>query len=377
MKLFVTGDVHIGLKFANYPEISDQLIQSRFDCLEKCVAQAEKEACDYFVITGDLFDNINRIPQKQVKAVVDILSGFSGLVLVLPGNHDYYTGEEKVWKDFREALGSGGSIVLFTEMKPYSFGSAEEKITFYPAFCQSKHSSRNHLEWIRNTGMDGAGYHVGVAHGTLEGVSPDMKNEYFLMTEKELNSFPVDAWLIGHTHIPYPREAAGNQAVSGYKIFNPGTPEQTDLGNNTAGFCFLLTLEKEAGKTRVTADSYQSGGIRYYDLPLAVGTEGLRTAVEEAVKELPEKSVVRLKLSGAVPEQEYGGRQRIYDDALGRFLTYEIEDGALCETITTERIRREFAEIGFAAELLESLNDKERQMAYELIKRHQKQEGRK
>ena len=118
MKFFVTGDIHIGHKFVRYPEIKDRLIKSRFDCLARCVRAAEEEQCDFFVITGDLFDNVSAISQRDVKKVVEILADFGGRVLVLPGNHDYCTGEEKVWKDVQNAPGyEGSNIVLLNEMK--------------------------------------------------------------------------------------------------------------------------------------------------------------------------------------------------------------------------------------------------------------------
>ena len=58
---------------------------------------------------------------------------------------------------------------------------------------------------------------------------------------------------------------------------------------------------------------------------------------------------------------------------LSRFLTYEVDDGELSEIITPEKIRAEFAEIGFAAKLLEELLPipKEAQMAYDLLKKYQ------
>ena len=58
-------------------------------------------------------------------------------------------------------------------------------------------------------------------------------------------------------------------------------------------------------------------------------------------------------------------------------MTYEIDDTALCEQITEEKIRAEFAEIGFAAQLLERLLDEpqELQMAYTLLKKCQEQEA--
>ena len=97
IKIFVTGDVHIGRKYDRYPQIREKLIRSRFECLLRCVQQAEKENCDFLVITGDLFDSTGSIRHQDVIDAVSILSSFGERVIVLPGNHDYYTGEEKLW----------------------------------------------------------------------------------------------------------------------------------------------------------------------------------------------------------------------------------------------------------------------------------------
>lgn len=372
IKLFVTGDIHIGKKYDRYPEVKDQLIRSRFDCLKRCVEQAEKEHCDFFVITGDLFDNISAIRQSDVNKVVEILTAFDGRVVVLPGNHDYYTGGEKVWSDFENARGRlSHNIILITEFRELTFDVGEETVTFYPAFCQSKHAPENNLGWINEVDMDASTYHIGLAHGAIEGLSPDMKNEYFLMTEKELNSIPVDLWLIGHTHIPWPAGIGQERDAVGYKIFNPGTPEQTDLSNNTEGVCFVVSLERTSKGVTTAAHSFPSGAIRYFDKSVKVQDTGLQAAIASVVRELPNKSVVRITVSGFVSSDEFAEKQRIYEETLGSFMTYEVVDTELCERITPEKIRAEFAEIGFAAQLLEALDDpKEVQMAYEMIRKY-------
>lgn len=196
---------------------------------------------------------------------MDILAQFGGRVIILPGNHDYFTGEEKVWRDFEKAANEvEHNIILIKEMKPLTFEIREETVTFYPAYCQSKHARENNLGWIRNTEMDGSDYHIGIAHGALAGLSPNMKNEYFLMTEKELNDILVDIWLIGHTHVPYPAELATDRDTAGYKIYNPGTPEQTDLSNRTEGNCFIIMLDNRTGKTVTSARRCISGKIRFF-----------------------------------------------------------------------------------------------------------------
>lgn len=374
IKIYVTGDNHFGKKYDRYPEIKDQLIESRFDVLETMVNKAEAEGCELFVITGDLFDNINTVKVSDVKRVVSILAAFTGNVIVLPGNHDYYTGEEKVWKDFEDALSSvDHNILLIKEFKPYTFDTSEEKVVFYPAYCQSNHSKENNLAWIKEADIQKDGViNVGIAHGAIQGLTPDNNKEYFLMTESELLGIGVDAWLIGHTHIPYPSDLKEDEDTVGYKIFNAGTHEQTDLHNNTDGNGFIISIKKEGAIAKVFAKRHVSGKIHFYDLDIKVkpdGDEALSEAIKSSISDKDHNAVVRIRVSGSTKQTEYLEKDKIYKDLLGVFLTYEISDSELSEEITVGKIRDEFAETSFAASFLEALidNPTELQMAYQLL----------
>ena len=373
IRIFVTGDAHFGMKHSRYPDVAEKLIESRYECLERCVRKAEEERCDLFVVTGDLFDGIRSVRKAETARIARILSGFEGRVLILPGNHDFYTGEELVWKYFQEGIEHSDNISLLTEMKRYSFNVGGESVCVYPAPCGAKHSSSNNIGWIKSEAFSEDSYNIGIAHGAIEGLTPDMNGDYFLMTEDELNAISMDIWLIGHTHIPYPKDLSGEAQPTGYRIFNPGTPEQTDLHNNTEGFCFIISLRKENGKSSVEAERFTSGRIRYYDLLFDIDGTDLREAVSSAVSGIPDKknSIVRLAASGSVSESDYRNRGIIARELLGDLLSYEFKDDELSESITDEKIRNEFAEIGLAAKLLSSLNDpKERQLAYGLLKKH-------
>ena len=275
IRIFMTGDNHIGKKFDRYGEIREVLSDSRKKSLRDAVRRAEEEQSDLFVITGDLFDSVSGVRTGDVREVAELLAGFPGTVLVLPGNHDYYTGEEKVWRDFEKALDSmENNIILLKEEAPLSLRNREEQVLVYPAICRSKHSEENALGWIKESlqkelsgqvpssddceAGDTPVYKIGLAHGALEGLTPDMKNEYFRMTESELLKIPVDLWLIGHTHIPYPA-LQEEKALEGFRIFNAGTHEQTDLHNRTEGWCFLLTLDRAQAHTKVAARRIRTG----------------------------------------------------------------------------------------------------------------------
>ena len=215
------------------------------------------------------------------------------------------------------------------------------------------------------TFADGA-YHIGVAHGAIEKLTPDMKNQYFLMTEAELNAIPVDAWLIGHTHIPYP-SLPTDRDETGYRIFNAGTHEQTDVSNNSRGFGFILTLDGKEVRSRAVP----TGRIFYPCLTVNAANGTLEQAVREAVADLDERSVVRLILRGTVSGAEYAERQRICGEALAPFLDCEIQDTDLCEELTIETILDTFPETSLAAKLLLELMDdpKEVRMAFDLLQK--------
>ena len=374
VKIFVTGDNHFGKKYDRYPEVKDRLIQSRFEVLKDMVRKAEDEGCEIFVVTGDLFDSINTVKVSDVKQAAEILAAFAGNVIVLPGNHDYYTGEEKVWKDFENALSSRAhNITLIKEFKPYQFDAGEEKIVVYPAFCQSKHSKQNNLGWIRETDIRKDGViNIGIAHGAIRGVTPDRKEEYFLMTESELSRIPVDVWLIGHTHIPYPDVLSEDSETPGYKIFNAGTHEQTDLHNHTDGNGFIITIDKHGSDAEVLARKYVSGKVHFYDLNIHVRPDSetaLSDAIKEAISDKDRNSVVRIRVSGSVKPSEYQDKDSICRELLKDFLTYETEDHELSEEITVDKIRDEFAQTSFAAQFMEEFmnNAAELQMVYQLL----------
>ena len=376
IKIFETGDNHFGRKYDRYPEVREKLIQSRFDCLRDMVCQAEKEKCDFFVVTGDLFDNVSSIKKSDIKSVIDILNGFSGRIIILPGNHDYYTGEEKLWNEFEKELSERDyNIVLLKEFKEYSFDAGDENVIFYPAYCHSKHSAENNLGWIKNMEIvSDEIYRVGIAHGALKGITPDMNGEYFSMSESELEEIPMDVWLIGHTHIPYP-SLSENRESTGYRIYNAGTHEQTDLKNDTKGYGFVISIDyKDKDKNKiVSAHSYKSGQISYFDKELKVFPDSdnvLRKSIKGVTDGIDEKkSVLRLRLKGSVRQAEYEIKSDIYKELLGQVLAYEIDDDELSEEITVEKIDAEFPEFGFAANLLKQLMDdpKEVQMAYNLL----------
>ena len=88
IRIFLTGDNHIGLKYASHNEAA-ALCEKRISAFQSMVDCANEEDCALFVIAGDMFENTYSVSKRDIKALLDTLSRFNGTVVVLPGNHDY------------------------------------------------------------------------------------------------------------------------------------------------------------------------------------------------------------------------------------------------------------------------------------------------
>lgn len=370
LRIFVTGDNHIGRRYLSYgKETREILREKRLSALDDMVAAADREGCELLVVTGDLFDNTYSITRQEVEAVLDKLGSFRGVAAVLPGNHDYYDETEKLWRYFHSAAETKDNILLLNRYRPYPLELDGKRVTLYPALCTSKHSApgENNLGWLKTEDIPrDRGFRIGIAHGAVEGETIDSEGSYFLMSRAELEAIPVDVWLIGHTHVPFPRALTDRYERAG-RVFNAGTHVQTDPACGSDGQCFIIQLEDD--KT-VRAKKFSSGNLRFCRRELALTAGELEEAVTRALEPMADDSVVELTLSGTVTTEEYQVRTAFLEKALARFLRGSYDDHRLSELITRERIEREFPETSFAARLLTELlpDPRETQWMYELIK---------
>ena len=368
LKIFLTGDNHIGLKYASHPEAAT-IVSKRLEAFTDMVDFANRDHCALFVIAGDLFENTYSTSKREIKTLLDVLSRFRGTVAVLPGNHDYYDRDVQVWQYFTDVMAEYDNILLMTDYRPYEISVEGEDVVLYPALCTALHSApgQNNIGWIKNEAIipDGR-YHIAVAHGAVEGETIDSEGQYFLMKRSELERIPVDAWLIGHTHVPFPRDLTEELAFCNEKIFNAGTHVQTDVACNTEGQCFIIEIDYNK---LIRAKKVISGNIHFYRRSLLLTAGEMEDMLYRNLADIPDNSIVDLILSGAVSDYEYQNRHEIIRNALSGFIESEYNDYALSKLISEDLIASEFPEMSFSARLLTSLMDdpKEAQLAYELL----------
>ena len=361
IKIFHTADPHLGMRFSGYPEIQNELINARYETLENMVKTANREDCALFIIAGDLFDRTT-LNIKDISRAAKILNEFEGeLVIVLPGNHDYYTHDSKLWNEFSKH--AGDRILILKNPDIYDLNKYHLKIKIYAAPCSAKHSSENMIKWINSQkSPEDDSIKIGLAHGSLKGVSPDFNKTYYPMTQKELESSMLDLWLLGHTHLPWPENPDKNS-----RILIPGTPEPDGFDCNHQGSAFIIDLESSSD---IKVQKISSGKYRFSINQVSLNNDNDITSMKRKYTGDEFSTVVlRLILKGRLRKEELDRVEETIDLINDNVLLLQIVKDELHESITSDLINSKFTENSFPHQLLSSLLEEKEEISFKSLQK--------
>ncbi len=372
IRILHTADLHLGLRFtrAGYTkrDLRDRLVDQRMKTLGAMVDLANERDCALFVIAGDLFDN-PRVAKGLVRQTAETLARFEGVVAVLPGNHDFAQEDDPLWAPFVDALGEGHHVLRREE--PCDLTGQAIPLVLFPGVCGSRHSAENAVGWIpavlEELALEDSVRRVGIAHGSLEGLSPDFGSEYFPMTRAELEAIGMDAWLLGHTHLRHP----DRDRFEGERILFPGTPEPDGFDCRHGGHAWIVEISETGA---VSGESVPTGVLRFRTVERSVAGEADIAALKAEFASFDaERDLVKLRLTGRVPAELFEARGELLASLQECALYLEGDLSDLLKEIREADIARGFTEGSFPARLLNGLagedGDPEAlQMAWELIK---------
>ena len=358
LKILATADLHLGMRFSAYPEVQTKLSEARFQTLNRLVQTANREQCHLLVIAGDLFDRL-KTPQEQIVRAVELINEFQGnLAAVLPGNHDYYGGSSgTLWKTFREHIGD--RVLVLDSMQSYDLAHYGLKARLYPGPCHSKYSKVDAVSWIAANRKDA--FNIGVAHGSIDGVTPDTAGSYFPMRRSELEKLGLDLWIVGHTHT-VPQQDSGS-------LYLPGCPEPDGFDCRHTGQALILELD-EGGK--INARTVNTGVYRFYREEIDLGRDCEISTVFDRFKTAGfERALLKLAVKGRLSKPDRAVLNTAIEQ-LGRSAFWaRIDDSEVGEEITSGTVEAEFTQGSFPYRLLEKLIEEgdldTLQAAYDLI----------
>jgi len=361
IKIFQTADLHLGMRFTGYPDIQNELIDARYKTLENMIKIANREDCALFIIAGDLFDRTT-LKAKEISKAVKILNEFEGeLVVVLPGNHDYYTNDSKLWNEFSKY--AGDRILIAKNPESYDLNQYHLKIKIYAAPCNAKYSSENMTKWVNfQKSSEDDSIKIGLAHGSLEGISPDFNKTYYPMTRKELESSGLDLWLLGHTHLPWPENPDKNA-----RILIPGTPEPDGFDCNHQGSAFMIDMESSSD---MKIQKVTTGKYRFFIKRVLLNDEkSIHSMKKKFACDEYSHMVLRLILKGRLKREELESVKESIKSINDDVLLLQIIKDELYESITPELINSQFTENSFPHQLLSSLLEEKEEISFKSLQK--------
>jgi len=348
VKIIATADVHLGMKFSSYTTTQAELAEERFSALERVVDAGNERDADLLVVAGDLFHRLG-VAAKIVERAASILDRFAGAaVLVLPGNHDYIAAEgDRLWTQFREA--SGDRTLVLDRPGSFDLSLYDLPATVLAAPCDSQHSPTHRLSWATDFAVPDGHRTIGVAHGSVDGLTLDSEGNYFPMDRRLLASLPADLWIVGHTH--------RHHDVRDARLVVPGTPEADGFDCPVPGSAALITVDASGG---YRAEALPTGRFQFAEVSVTLDDpEGARSEAElerVVARAIPDGDVlVRLVVDGRIADESFARwnavRTRLIDDPR----LVRIDDDELARLLTPDDIDRRFASGSFAHRLLTRL----------------------
>ena len=369
IRIIHTADNHLGLQFANrrYREsVRRDLVNERFDALERIVAVATDTRAHFLVIAGDLFDSVG-VTSKVIDRAATVLRAFGGLHLViLPGNHDFYeSGEMKLWGKFQKAIGDHAHFLL-SHSEPLHVSVEDREVIFYPGPCTSKTSSENAIRWVSAVQKETTALHIGIAHGCVRGISPDTEDRYYQMSENELRQAGVDFWLLGHTHTRFPREPQ----KGGSLFFFPSTHTPDGFDCNHEGYVWALEIDDSK---QMKMESIRTGKFRFHTWSRVLDTAGDLERIEgECVNLSGASTLLKLSLDGRCSEEELERIDAFRSRLEEKLAHCELHTDGLALKIDREYVEKHFSHGSLPYQLLLAFarpggDDLTLHLAYELV----------
>src|SRR6056297_709375 len=193
IKILATADLHLGRKSSALPPEAEP--HSTRHSWKRLVDWAIRHQVDVLLLAGDIVDEDNR----YFEATGPLQSGFSRLeqegveVFMIAGNHDFDVLEQIIrHHSYKHVhlMGANGRWEKITHT------IQEEKIQFAGWSFTHKHEREDPLAGFDQLNLDPGQITIGLLHGDL--YTPD--SLYAPVTSAQLESKPVDAWIMGHIH---------------------------------------------------------------------------------------------------------------------------------------------------------------------------------
>lgn len=316
MKFVHSADWQLGARFAQFAERAPRLRATRVQTLSRALAMAAERNADAFLISGDLFED-NHVGNELVDEVVSLFANYPDLaILLLPGNHDPYSGPDSIW-DRKQFLEAPAHVHVFREPGTWELNG----VYFVASPLQQKVSTLDPSLKLQSLaeGLPKSAIKVGLTHGAIAIPGKHQANDFPISLDAASRA-GLDYLAVGHWH--------QWQLYDDDRLVMPGTPEPDNFGQDQAGNVALAQMVGQGEKPLIEKVSVKSmDWVRLsYDLRDEVASQQrVKSLVNEASKGL-EDTVIRIVLTGSSTPERLEACQVWLNEQLSSAFVCQVKD---------------------------------------------------
>ncbi len=300
IKLLHTADWQIGKLFGQFePDDAAALAQARFDTVAQLAALASAQQVDLILVAGDVFD-AQGVSDKTIHRLFNAMSGFAGVWVMLPGNHDAALSES-VWSRAQRLNAIPTQVQLCLQPEPLLLETLD--VAILPAPLTQRLTYSDLTAWFDSAATPAGFMRIGLAHGSVQGILAEGIDSTNPIAAGRAEQARLDYLALGDWH--------GTRQIDA-RTWYSGTPETDRFRANDSGQALLVEL---AGPGALpTVNVLPCGHYHWFNiaLDLQVQSDGERALAQiEAFEPL---EVVQLTLTG----QTDLAQQRALEAALAK-----------------------------------------------------------
>lgn len=305
-----TADWHIGNPFSGFNENEQTTLSAaRFEAVAALLNYADRESIRLMLCAGDQLDSTGPRRRKDLLGLFGIIAEHPQVtVVMIAGNHDP-AGPGSPWETIDAEL-IPANIVTITDRRILPL--TDHGIVIVATSLSRKFGTENPLNWYRGAQSPRGAAVVGLAHGSLA-IEGRYSSDDFPVPPDFAAQVGLDYLALGHWHSQY---------IATAHTAYPGTPEPLTFGDE--GGALDVTIPSPGEEPQVAAVDvaqyhWVEKTIDFDSEPVTDSSAiGILRKKLESIPD-PEKSIVRLSVTGRVGAAEAGRITDLISMYEGRF----------------------------------------------------------
>jgi DNA repair exonuclease SbcCD nuclease subunit len=239
VRLIHSADWQIGMtKHFLTPEAQSRYSEARLESIRSIAELAIREACDFVVIGGDVFES-NQLDRQVASRALDAMAAFNVPVFLLPGNHDPLLSAGSIWDSPTFLTRCPENVVVLRDTTPVQVPGCGAEVV--GAVWHSKRPIGDLVAEAVAPLEPVSGARVLVGHGAIDEGSPDQTSPGLISLasiEQAVRDGRVHYVALGDRHSVTDAGQTG-------RIWYSGTPLMTDYDEVEPNHVLLVELEGE------------------------------------------------------------------------------------------------------------------------------------